>query len=116
MKGKLLPIGSVVLLEGGEKKLMITGFYTITEDSPDKVYDYCGCLYPEGVISSDEIYVFNQSQIAEVFFVGYEDEEGNEFQDNLIHAVEEINNPKENIDPKEEEEKVEEVKEEIERL
>ncbi|MBQ2640218.1 MAG: DUF4176 domain-containing protein [Bacilli bacterium] len=102
MNTKLLPIGSVVLLEGGEKKLMVTGFYTISDESPDEVYDYCGCLYPEGVISSDEVYVFNKDQIAEVSFIGYEDEEGKEFQENLLNAVKEVNNTVENKDNDEE--------------
>lgn len=85
-----LPIGSVVLLEDGEKKLMITGFCTIPEETPDEVFDYCGCLYPEGVVSSDEIYVFDHDQIKDVLFVGLEDEEQKEFKKELIESINEI--------------------------
>ena len=85
-----LPIGSVVLLNEGTKKLMITGFCTVPEDSPEDVYDYCGCLYPEGVISSDEIYVFDHEQIQDILFIGYEDDEQKEFQETLLDTVGEI--------------------------
>ncbi len=44
----LLPIGSVIMLKGGVKKLMITGIKVSTEDQPEKFYDYIGVFYPEG--------------------------------------------------------------------
>lgn len=99
-----LPIGSVVLLEDGEKKLMITGFCTIPEESPDEVYDYCGCLFPEGVVSSDEIYVFDHDQIQDVLFVGYENEEQKEFKKDLIDNINEMYSDEE-IEEEEEENK-----------
>lgn len=82
-----LPIGSIVLLNEGSKKLMITGFCTIPEESPEEVYDYCGCLYPEGVLSSDETYVFDHNQIKNVLFIGYEDDEQKQFHEKLIDTV-----------------------------
>ena len=39
MNNKLLPIGSVVTLEGAEKKLMIVGESLVQEDD-DTIYDY----------------------------------------------------------------------------
>lgn len=83
MKDKYLPIGSVVLLNGGTKKLMVTGFCTVTNENPDEMYDYCGCIYPEGVIRSDQNCVFNHDQIKEVFFVGFDNEEETEFKNKL---------------------------------
>ena len=50
MEKKLLPIGTVVYLKDGKKPLMIIGFCAMSDS---KVFDYSGCLYPEGVISSD---------------------------------------------------------------
>ena len=50
---KFLPIGSVVILEGGTKKIMITGFCSISEMDRTQVYDYSGCIYPEGYLSSN---------------------------------------------------------------
>ena len=59
MNKKFLPIGTVVLLKGGVKKLMITGFMSVEKENINKAYDYCGCLYPEGVLSSNNSFLFN---------------------------------------------------------
>ena len=65
--GKFLPAGSVVLLEGATKRLMITGFCTMAaEEAEGVMYDYSGCMYPEGMISSDQNALFNHDQI-EIF-------------------------------------------------
>ena len=80
---KFLPLGSVVLLEGATKRLMITGFCTMDNEDRTTLYDYSGCLYPEGVISSDETALFNHDQIEKVFSLGYSDEEDVEFKKKL---------------------------------
>lgn len=87
MREKFLPIGSVVLLKGGKKKLMITGFCSMAEDDRTKVYDYTGCIYPEGYLNSNQICLFDHEQIEEIFFIGYEDEEEKEFKDSLEELV-----------------------------
>ena len=46
----LLPIGSVVLLENGEKRLMISGIMQSDAEKQGKEFDYLGILYPEGHI------------------------------------------------------------------
>ena len=83
VKDKYLPLGSVVILKEAEKKLVITGFRMKAVEIPDKIYDYCGCMFPEGTISSELTCVFDHSQIEKVFFTGYEDEEAKEFLDTL---------------------------------
>ncbi|MCD7950133.1 MAG: DUF4176 domain-containing protein [Erysipelotrichaceae bacterium] len=75
----LLPIGSVVLLKNGEKKLMITGILQNDAGGTKKNYDYLGVLYPEGHIGEDYQYLFNHEDIKEIFFRGYEDAERNKF-------------------------------------
>lgn len=40
---KYLPIGTVVMLKGGKKRIMITGFCCVNEEKNNKIYDYCGC-------------------------------------------------------------------------
>ena len=55
MEGKFLPVGSVVLIKGGTKRVMITGFCSVDNDNKAIMYDYTGCLYPEGIINSNEI-------------------------------------------------------------
>ncbi len=79
----ILPIGSVVLLKEATKKIMITGFASVSPDTGDKVYDYSGCVYPEGFVDYDEVFVFDHSQIAEVYFLGYRDQEQVEFMSKL---------------------------------
>lgn len=69
----LLPIGSVVLLKGGEKRLMVTGRLASIGNS--SLYEYTGCLYPEGLTKSDEIYFFNNDNVDRVYFIGFQDEE-----------------------------------------
>lgn len=84
---KLLPIGSVVLLNDGTKKIMVTGFYAVPADDNSKVYDYCGCLFPEGIVSSEQNLLFDHSQIAKVFYMGYASEEEKEFKNKLAEII-----------------------------
>lgn len=81
IQDKFLPIGTVVLLKGGSKRLMISGFLPISDDK--KHFDYSGCLYPEGFLSSDQVCLFNHEQIEKVYNMGYQDEESKEFMVNL---------------------------------
>ena len=57
----LLPIGSVVLLTGAKKRLMIYGVNQKPE--PGDINDYLGCIYPEGNISAEYTYLFNKDAI-----------------------------------------------------
>ncbi len=75
----ILPIGSVVLLKDGEKKLMICGIKQIDVEGTGKEYDYLGFLYPEGHVGEQFQYLFNHDDIEHVFFRGYDDEERDEF-------------------------------------
>lgn len=85
MLKELLPIGSVVLLKNGTKKLMITGIKPVSEDKPDKVFDYIGVIYPEGFLSNEYNFLFNHNDINDIIFVGYNNPEREEF----IRLVEE---------------------------
>lgn len=92
MEENFLPIGSVVRLKGGQKRLMITGFLQMEqgEDGQKNIWDYSGCLYPEGMITSENNYVFNHSQIEDVYFTGLIDDEEEEFKKKLKEAVKEL--------------------------
>lgn len=70
----LLPIGSVVLLKNGTKRVMIFGVKQ-TDNETGIEYDYISVLYPEGNVGEVGQYLFNHSDIAEIYFRGYEDEE-----------------------------------------
>ena len=81
MNKKELPIGTVVMLVGGSKKVMITGYRSKNADA-DKVFDYNGCVFPEGLM--ENIYcLFDASQIEDVLYMGLESEE----KDNHINKL-----------------------------
>lgn len=80
---KFLPIGTVVMLKGGKKRVMITGFCSMDINNKENVYDYCGCLFPEGFITSNQTLLFNHEQIEEVFHLGLSDDEEKQFKEKL---------------------------------
>ena len=84
---KFLPIGTVVMLKGGSKRVMITGFLTYDGEDSTKMYDYNGCMYPEGVLSSTTTLLFNHDQIEKVFYMGLIDDEEKEFKNKLREAI-----------------------------
>ena len=88
---KYLPIGTVVLLKDAKKRIMITGFCSISDDDKTKVYDYSGCLYPEGIISTDNTLLFDHSQIVKVYYFGFIDEEEKQFKKKLNSINKDIN-------------------------
>ena len=71
---ELLPIGSVVLLKDGRKKVMICGV---------KQTDYISVLYPEGYVGDGSQFLFNHGDIDQIFFKGYEDNEREDFINRL---------------------------------
>jgi hypothetical protein len=79
-----LPIGSVVLLKGGVKKIMVVGYMAIDQRNQEKIYDYCGCIYPEGLLKSDQALLFDRNQIESICFEGYKNEEFELFVSQLV--------------------------------
>ena len=86
---KFLPVGSVVLLKGAQKKIMIIGFCPVPKNDEKKIFDYSGCLYPEGLISSDKTLLFNHDQIEKIYHLGLIDEEEQTFKEKLIEVIKE---------------------------
>ena len=79
---ELLPIGSVALLEGAQKRVMIYGVKQ-TDNETDIEYDYIGVVYPEGCMGDGSSFFFNHEQIDQVFYRGFEDEERDAFIERL---------------------------------
>jgi len=90
IKERFLPIGTVVLLKDGNKKVMITSYmiYPTGADENKNMYDYGGCMFPEGVMDSKTGIGFNHDQIEQVVHYGLEDEEFNELNDTMKEVVE----------------------------
>lgn len=88
---QFLPIGSVVMLKGGNKRVMICGrVQTRVEDN--KIFDYTACLYPEGYIDAQSMYLFNNEDIDMVYYIGMQDVEEFRFRDLLDQELSKLNN------------------------
>lgn len=85
MKGQFLSIGSVVLLTNSIKKVIITGYLVILNNNSKVIYDQAGCMYPERVISNEQIIVFNRNQIEEIIHIGLESLEEKDFVNKLMN-------------------------------
>lgn len=90
MKEKFLPIGTVVLLKGATKKLMITGYCSAVAEDVNKIYDYVAILYPEGSFYGDEVALFDHEQIGSILHSGLVNEEFNDFDKLLKDSANDI--------------------------
>lgn len=81
------PLGSIVIVKGSVKKIMIVarGLATVIGDQP-KYFDYGGCLYPEGIIGDSIIY-FNHEDISKIVHEGYSDEDNQLMIENINEWV-----------------------------
>lgn len=84
---RFLPIGTIVLLKGATKRLMISGYCAVDQEKKDEMWDYSGCMYPEGFLSSTQSFLFDHSQIAKIYSLGYKDSEEEEFQQRLNNYI-----------------------------
>ena len=71
---------------------MIIGFCCSNNGDTSKIYDYAGCLYPEGTLSSDKTLLFDHEQIDKIYYLGLSDEEEKNFKTRLNQFLVEINN------------------------
>ena len=55
----------------------------MAEEDPNVMYDYAGCMYPEGFLSSEETALFNHDQIETIYHMGLVDDEEKTFKENL---------------------------------
>ena len=86
----LLPIGTVVLIGNGKKKVMIIGVGQVELNEAGKVWDYVGVIYPEGYLDAERMLLFNNEQITKVFFMGYQDDEQDIFKKIAEQKISEI--------------------------
>lgn len=89
-----LPIGTICNIKTNNKPVMIIGYYSIEYSGSIKMYDYKGCDYPEGLLKNS-IISFNKTDIIEVLYNGYINDDFNKF--NSIITEQKVNtNVKEN--------------------
>lgn len=83
-----LPLGSVVLLDGGIKKLVIIARGLLAQGKAGQVFfDYGAVLYPEG-LQGDRMIYFNHKDIAKVVFKGFSDDDDVVMADNINKYLE----------------------------
>lgn len=75
MFNRTLPIGSVVLLQNANKRVMILGYCQYKADEMSYIYDYIGCTYPEGFLSADKMILFDHKQIQHIYALGFQNDE-----------------------------------------
>lgn len=74
-KIEYLPIGSVVYLKNGFKKVMVIGRgMVISREDQEVFFDYCAVQFPEGLLG-DEVAYFQHDDIEKVVFTGLSDED-----------------------------------------
>ena len=87
---RVLPIGSIVSLKGGNKKLMIIGYCKKGVNNKEDIFDYAACLYPNGFSSADQTIIFNHENIERIYVLGYQNEERFAFEKQLRVAIDKV--------------------------
>lgn len=83
--GPDLPLGTIVRLKGGEKRLMIIGRRQ-QDTVAERVFDYSGVPYPEGNVGPKSTFLFDNDAIEELVYYGFADEEEEAWVEK-IHAI-----------------------------
>lgn len=86
---EFLPVGSVVMLNGGNKRVMICGRIQ-AQAGTDIIYDYSACYYPEGILDPKSMFFFNRGDIETVYFRGYEDQEELDYRHEVLEQLGEL--------------------------
>lgn len=77
----MLPIGSIVYLKEGSRKLMVLNRGALLEQSGEKfLFDYSECIYPVG-LDAEQILYFNEENIDKVVYEGFKDDEETRYQE-----------------------------------
>ena len=78
-----LPLGSVVVLNGGiQKLLIISRGINVNQNGEVLFFDYGGVLYPDG-LTGDQMAYFNHDGIKTVVFEGYDDDDSKTYAENI---------------------------------
>lgn len=90
--GNLLPIGTIVTMETEEELayFMIMGYFPISVEQPDKVWDYAMVPYPFGYSSGESVIMCDNEQISAVMAMGYQDTEQFAFAEQIEESYTEI--------------------------
>ena len=76
---RFLPIGTICSVRGNNKLMMITGVFSVEYAGNVRMYDYSGCVYPEGMLLRNKICSFNHADIERIQHLGYVTDEYRNF-------------------------------------
>lgn len=85
MDNRFVPLGTICSVNGNNKKVMIVGYLYNDFKNGLKTYDYLGIPFPEGFMLPNRLITFNKSDIINIEFMGYQDEEYEKFN-NLLNT------------------------------
>ena len=74
-----LPLGSVVVLEGGNVPMLVIG-RKVKAITDGREWDYASVSYPEGYFDSEHLFMFDAHQIAAMLHVGFQTPRDSLFQ------------------------------------
>lgn len=95
----LLPLGSIVTLQGNPHKLMVVQRLPLFQAEDEPHYcDYSLCLYPEGSLEDVAIYS-NHENIDKIVFTAYSDSENDSWIEEMYSQVEQLSFTRANPEP-----------------
>ena len=65
------------------EKVCIT--FRLSEEEHEKLKQYSACLYPEGILDPEKLFLFDTEQIERLYFIGLQDGEGLAFLNKINH-------------------------------
>lgn len=74
----ILPIGSVCRIQDNQI-VMIIGYFPVSIEKDDYVYDYVAEKYPEGTLTNHQSIYFNRQDVKEILYKGYMDDSCTKF-------------------------------------
>lgn len=94
-----LPIGSVVRIKETPDQLFMIFGWLQKSVQKEEIYDYIAVMYPEGLANKILSFYFNESDIEEVLFEGFQNEKEQEYRDYVRWRVQEMNSQNAEVDP-----------------
>ena len=85
-----LPIGSVVRLKDTPDQLFMIFGWLQKSLHREGVYDYIAVMYPEGLANKVLCFYFNEDEIEEVLFKGFQNDKELEYRDYVSRRVHEL--------------------------
>lgn len=85
---KWIPLGSVVVWNNSTQKILVIGrgLNVRSDDENEYYFDYCGVVYPEGLIG-DRILYFNHDAVDRILFEGYDDDDNKIMNDRISQYI-----------------------------